>query len=251
MARLSARSNPTGLKEIDRSRVSISVIELDGSRSFTLDRLDLKDTGLSNDLQVVVVARAGNTSVRYIAGTVAGLSKDSLPLDMLDRSQPLRFRVILHKTGDPKLEASVENLRARDDAQSESLLPMEPADLEEQLWRLLITDDGPILQFNSKVFPNAAGAENFVPFSALVLPEALRQALMALAEDPSRIDDENDTWNAWGPWLDTLGADRPSSDWEDAKESKSWCESVVVRFCNRFRFASQMLTDLRKGQGND
>ncbi|MFZ2301418.1 MAG: hypothetical protein WAW10_06060 [Gallionella sp.] len=250
MGRLSARSNPTGLKEIDRSRVSISVSEVAGRRNFTLDRLDLKGIGLWESLKVIVVARAGNTNVRYVMGTIAGLAHDSRSLDGLDRSQPLRFRVLLHDEGNPRLAASVENLRARDDSQSESLLPMEPADLGERLWKLVLNEDGPVLQFNSTVFPSAAGAENYIPFGAMVLPEALRQVMERIADEPECLDDEGDPWSAWAGWLDVIGSERPPID-DDDDVKKAWCNQVVDHFCIRFGFASQLHAELLKGAGND
>jgi hypothetical protein len=247
MARLSTRSNPTGLKELDRGRVSLTLAETAGRRIVILDRLDLSDSGLTDSLKVVLVARAGATSIRHGLGSVAGYSKEGNSLDGLDPSQPIRFRILLHEDGNPRLVASVENLRARDDSESESLLPMEPADLGERVWKLAITEDGPILQFNSRVFPSASGAENFVAFGAMVLPEALRQVMEKIAEDPSCLDDESDPLNAWGAWLDAHGVDRPQADDNTSKEA--WCDQVVDRFCNRCSFASRLLTELQKEGG--
>lgn len=251
MGRLSARSNPTGLKEVDRSRVFISTSDIAGRRCFTLDRLDLKDTGLPETLKVIVVAQAGNTSVRHEMGSVANLVHEGRSLDGLDRSQPLRFRVLMHEEGHPKLIASIENLRPRDDSQSESLLPMEPADLGERLWRLVISEDGPVLQFNSLVFPSAAGAENYIPFGAMVLPEALRQVMQRIAEQPGCLEDEDDPWSTWANWLDGIGAERPPADDENDEIKDAWCNRVVDRFCSRFGFASRLQNELLKGAGND
>lgn len=250
MGRLSARSNPTGLKEIDRSRVTISVSEIAGRRSFVLDRLDLKDIDLAGDLKVFVVAKAGNTNVRHDMGTASNFSHESKPLDGLDRSHPLRFRILLHEAGNPRLLASIENLRARDDSLSESLLPMEPADLGERLWKLLIDENGPILQFNSRVFPSAAGAENYIPFGALVLPEALRLVMEKIADEPRCLEDEGDPWSMWGSWLDVIGAERPPVD-DDEEAKAMWCNLVVDRFCGHFKFASRLQVDLLKGVGSD
>jgi hypothetical protein len=238
------------LREIDRSRVTISVSEIAGRRSFILDRLDLKDADLAGNLKVFVVAKAGNTNARYDMGTLSSLSHESRPLDGLDRSQPLRFRVLLHEEGNPKLVASIENLRARDDSQSESLLPMEPADLGERIWRLVVDENGPILQFNSMVFPSAAGAENYIPFGALVLPEALRLAMERIASEPGCLEDEGDPWSMWAGWLDAIGADRPPSD-DDEEARAIWCNRVVDRFCGHFKFASRLQADLLKGAGSD
>lgn len=250
MRRLSAKSNPTGLKEIDGNRLSISVLEVASRRSFILERLDLKGTALADDLKVVVIARSGNTSISYDMGTVACPVKDGKSLEGLDRSQPLRFRVLLHEESNPKLAASCENLRARDDAQIESLLPMEPAELGERLWKLVIIDDGPVLQFNSNVFPSASGAESYIPFGTLVLPEALRQVMGTIVDDPGCLDDETGPWHAWAKWLKAIGAEEPPAE-PDEETRERWCNEVVDCFCRKFMFASQLQACLLKGAGID
>jgi hypothetical protein len=246
MGRLSARSNPTSLKELDRNRVTLTVSEAAGRRLAILERLDLKDTSLGDSLQVILVARAGATSVRHALGPATAFSREGKSLDGLDPSQPLRFRVLLHEQGNPRLVASVENLRARDDSQSESLLPMESADLGERVWQLSIGDEGPVLKFNSRVFPSASGAENFLPFGAMVLPEALRQVMQAIAEDPPCLEDEGSPFYPWGKWIDAIGAERPPSDDDD---KALWCDRVVDQFCNRCSFASRLKAELLKGSG--
>jgi hypothetical protein len=250
MGRVSAKSNPTGLKELDRGRAAISVSDIAGRRSITLDRMDISNTGLSGSLRIVIVARAGNTSVRHDMGPASTPVKESRSIDGLDRSRPLRFRILLHAEGDPRLAATIENLRPRDESQSESLLPMEPAELGEQLWRLVLNEDGPVLQFNSQVFPSAAGAENYVPFGAFVLPEALRQVMQRIAGEPDCLDDESNPWFAWAGWIDTLGAGRPPAD-EDEDARKAWCDDVAYRFAQRFKFASRLHDELVRGAGND
>lgn len=251
MGRLSATSNPTNLKEINRSRVSISVIDLGGRRSFMLDRLDLISMGLADNLNVVVIGRAGNTNRRFDLGTVAMLDRSAQSLDGLDRSQSLRFRVLLHEAGNPQLVASIEDLCARDDAQSESLLPMEAVDLGERVWKLVIKEDeGPVLQFNVLVFPNAAGAENYVPFGALVIPEALRQVMAWIAQNPGCLEDEAGPWGAWANWMKGIGAEPLPTDPEDG-EGEIWCDRVTDRFCGHFRFASQLHEVLLKESAND
>lgn len=248
MGRLSARSNPTSLKELDRNKVTLTVSEAAGRRIVILERLDLSETALAESLQVILVARAGATSVRHAMGTAATFSRESKSLDGLDPSQPLRFRVLLHEEGNPRLTASVENLRARDASQSESLLPMEPADLGERVWQLAIGEDGPVLKFNSLVFPSASGAENFVPFGAMVLPEALRQVMQAIADDPSSLEDEGCPLYPWGAWIDSIGAERPAADDEES-EKITWCDRVVDQFCYRCSFATRLKTELLKGSG--
>lgn len=246
MGRLSARSNPTNLKEIDRNRVNISVSEMNGQRSFILDRCDLEGLGLPENLKLICMAGAGPTSLRFELGTISSWSRESQSLNGLDRSASLRFRIMMHEEGSPRLVASVENLHPMDDSQSESLLPMEPAELGERLWRLELREDGPVLQFNVSVFPNAAGVENYFPFNAFVLPEALHQIIEEISRDPEKLNDDNDGWRAWGGWLDAIGADRPPTT-EDDDSRKVWCKDTLQIFCDRHRFASGLRTFLTPG----
>jgi hypothetical protein len=156
----------------------------------------------------------------------------------------------LHDQGNPQLIASAEGLRPYGDTQSESLIPMEPADLGEQLWRLDINgDDGPVLKYNSTVFPSAAGVENYLPFSALVLPEAVRRIMQVIAREPPRLTDEGDVLSAWAGWLDAIGAGRPPED-GDEHEAAEWCEQVVDKFCSRHVFATRFRTELTTGSAS-
>lgn len=238
MARISTRSNPTNLIEIDKTKINIAVSETASQRSFRLEKLDVTKLDLPAESRVVCVARAGKTSRRFEMGTIENWNRDEFALDDLDRSEVLRFRILVHGATDPQLLASAENLRPKNEGESESLLPMEPADLGQLIWRLDMTEEGPVLRFNISVFPSAAGTENYRPFGAFVLPEALRQVLRFISTHPDRLDDESDPLHLWKPWLDSLGAGTvPGTDDSDADE---WCDSIVDVFCRKHRFASQM-----------
>jgi hypothetical protein len=155
---------------------------------------------------------------------------------------------LLRQADDPRLVASAEELKTRDDSQSESLLPMEAADLGERLWHVDLRDDGPVLQFNGKVFPSAVGVESYLPFVALVLPEALRQVMARIADEPAMLDDESDSWSTWGKWLDAAGVERPPADEADDEEKAAWSLSAVAVFCEKHRFASRLLASISQGR---
>lgn len=250
MGRLSARSNPTGLVELNKTSVTISVLEVGGKRSFSIDKLDLAGVSAVGELEAVAVARAGNSSARFELGSVHALAGKQLPLHELDPSQPLRFRLLLKQKGASKLTATAENLRPRNDQQAESLLPMEAADLGERLWRVDVSDGGPILLFNSKVFPSAAGAENYLPFVAMVLPEALRSVMAYISRQPECLEDDSGSWAVWAGWLLAMGVELPPEE-DDDTIRREWCEDVVDRFCDRFSFATRLAADLVKEMGND
>jgi len=253
MARLSARSNPTGIRDIEKGRVGISVLRSGNEFAFALDRLDLSNLPIAAENRVLVIARAGNTTSRHELGTAGAIVRTRQSLDGLSRSHPLWFRVLIHEENDPRFIASAENIRPRDESQGESLLPMEPADLGERLWRLRITNQGPVLQFNSRVFPNAAGAEGNAAFRSLVLPEALSHVLRHIANNPDCISDEANPFYVWKRWLDAMGTEAlPDSD-EDENDAQieAWCEDVVDRFCAQHQFATALQADLFAGVSSD
>jgi hypothetical protein len=242
MGRLSTRSNPTSLQEIEKQRIELVVLIINELKYFSLQKLDLSGMGLSPTHRVVCVARAGKTSQRFEMGTVAKLRQENIPLEDIDSSEALRFRILVHEEGEPLLLASAENLRPRDENESESLLPMEPADLGQLLWKLDFNTEGPVLKFNSAVFPNAGGVENYLPFAALVLPEAVRTIMRKIADQPDTLDDENDPLSLWGGWLDSFGLERPNG--LDDDERLEWCDRVIEVFCNRHSFGARLTVEL-------
>jgi hypothetical protein len=249
MGRLSTRSNPTALQKIDKKRVGIVVSVIDELRYFNLHKLELDGLKLSPTHRLVCIARAGKTSRRFEMGSIAALRRENIPLGELDRSEPLRFRILVHAENEPRLIASAENLRPYDENESESLLPMEPADLGQLLWKLDLNVEGPVLKFNSSVFPSAAGVENYLPFAALVLPEAVRKIVETIADQPDILDDEDEPLSHWGKWLESMGIEDPQE--LDEEERSEWCERVIEAFCNRHSFAKRLGLELIAKEQSD
>lgn len=238
MTRLSTTSNPTELREITKNRIGIDVFGFGEQRYFQVVKLDLQDMGLKAGLSVVCIAKAGNTSQRFELGCLPDWSNTRFALRGLDASLPLRFRILVHAPDSPTLIASAENLKPVGADNVESLLPMEPAELGQRLWRLDVSgEDGPVLQFNNKVFPSAHGVNSFPPFGALVLPEALSQVFAWILEAPEDLEDENSARGAWRPWLNAVGVPAVPADEDDLKV---WREEAVARFCDRYSFADSL-----------
>lgn len=250
MARLSIRNNPTGLKEIDRKRVAIRVEGNGESRSFNLARLDLSNLGIDPDSKVICIARSGKTSKRCDLGSAGLFDRKSFAISDLDRSSPVRFRLLITNGASPRLIASAENLRphAEDDDQGESLIPFEPADLGQLLWDLQVTSEGPVLKVNSRVFPHAAVVQNDIYFSTLVLPEAFRNVLDEIVKSPESLGDELHWMWHWGEWLEKVGAGKPA-DGADDDALEEWKQQAIEAFCNRHRFASLLEDELSKKGG--
>lgn len=246
MARVSGTTNPTNLREIARKHVSVSRFEMAGRKQFQISKLDLSSYDLAGDERVLVIARAGNTSRRYDVGTVNAWNQEGHDLSGLDSSQILRFRVLVRKKESPKLVATAENLRCTGDGDIESLLPIVSTDLGQRLWRVVIDEDGAVLQCNERVFPSGASAESYAPFRALVLPEALRQVLEYVAEDPDKLNTEGTIWLEWGVWMRRVGIEMPPPHEEDQRPA--WVTESTARFCDYFKSADDLQQALQHGE---
>ncbi len=245
VSRLSTTTNPTNLKEISKKDVGLQIVEIAAEKSFQLCRLDLADYKLDGDFKVIVLAHAGNTSRRYEVGTVSTWSADAFSLQGLDLSRVLRFRLLIRMEGSAQIVASAENLRPAGDGEIESLLPIVVAELGQRVWRVAIDDDGAVLQCNSRIFPSGASAENFIPFRALVLPEALRQILLHISKDPARLTTEGSCWEDWMHWMQLLQIEMPPDDEELRSQ---WIEESTARFCDRFRPSDDLQAFLQLGE---
>lgn len=246
MKRLSGSSNPTNIKEISKNKVFLSISESDGKRWFALEKLDLSDLGLPHDSKVICTARAGKTSRRFELGTISSFSRKPSLLEGIDESSVLRFRLLIRNDQNAVLLATAEGINPVDvDEQlGESLLPMTGVDLGQLVWKLeLDASTGPTLLFNNKVFPNAAGANNFSPFVSLVIPEALKQVLKDLSGHVEDLSDESSWRYNWGQWIDNMGLPRPLGDDED--ENAQWVDESLTVFCDQFIFSDHLKHDMK------
>jgi hypothetical protein len=245
MARVSGTTNPTNLQEIARKHVGLSRFEVGGKKHFQLTKLELGSYRFEGNEQVIVVARAGNTSRRYEIGVVNAWGQEPKDLSGLDGSQVLRFRILIRKENSKKLVATAENLRCVGDGDIESLLPIVSTDLGQRLWAIVIDEDGAVLQCNERVFPSGASAESYAPFRSLVLPEALRQVLLYLGKDPEKINTDGTVWVEWGAWMRQLGIDVPPPSDED--QLAVWITESTGRFCDYFKSADDLQQSLQQG----
>jgi hypothetical protein len=152
---------------------------------------------------------------------------------------------LVRKAESAKLVATAENLRCKGDGDIESLLPIEASDLGQRLWRVIVNEDGAVLQCNRRVFPNGPSAEGFIPFRTLVLPEALRQVLDFIGRDPEILSAEGSIWMEWGTWMKNLGIDPPP---QDPDETQDWVSDVTGVFCNHFKCTDDLQQFLQKGE---
>jgi hypothetical protein len=244
MPRLSALSNPTGLIDIERNRITIVLDESGGRQAFSLARLDLSGLEIHPAVSVVVIVKRGNSEERVSLGEISNWNKGFVVLNEISEEGTWLFRVLLAQPEGMLLVAAAENIRPDGQGDSTSFIALEPAELGQRPWEIqIIENDGrAILRFNKEIFHSSGEAEADKFFTVLVLPEVVRQLAEWLAREPARLSEP--TWEAFKAWLLLHGiTDEPSEDSEE--EQADWCKRVTAAFCDRFKFATQ-LSEARK-----
>jgi hypothetical protein len=114
------------------------------------------------------------------------------------------------------------------------ILPVEPADLGQQLWRLEYRDHDVFLLVNKNV-PDITDRIRSPLFYPLVYPEIVRQILASaiaenvdLEEDPERWPV---SWLRFGKSLHSAQEDPPKAD-DPQEDQEAWIIKVVESFCD-------------------
>lgn len=249
MPRLSTLSNPTGILELDKHRVTLVVDEGSGASAFSLARLDLSGLELPAISNVVVIVSRGNTEERHEMGHPSSWDKGLRVLTEIADEGTWRFRVLLVEPGSARLVAAAENVRPEGQGDSSSFIALEAADLGQKPWEVQIIElEGrAVIRFNKEVYRSPADAEADKFFTAMVLPEAVRSVAAWVASNPEVL--EETAWLPFAQWLALHGIpDGPSADSEERQAE--WCNEVVGAFCDRFRFADQ-LREFRTKAGDE
>lgn len=239
MQRLSTLSNPTGIIDLERQRISIALDESNGRRAFSLIRLDLNELDLPSPLNVVVIARRGSTEERIELGPVSDWKKGFQTLAEIGEDGSWAFRILLVQPQSPRLIAVAENVRPEGQGESSSFIALEPADLGQRPWEieLLELEGRAVIRFHKDIYPSAGAAEADRFFMGLLLPEAVRRVAERIAREPALLAD--DVWKPFKSWLVVHGVDdEPDPDNEDSQNK--WCSDVVSAFAERFEFVNQL-----------
>lgn len=249
MPRLSTLSNPTGIIEIDKQRVTVVLDEGSGPLTFSLARLELSGVDLPAAPNVVVIVSRGNTEERHELGPLSSWDKGFRPLTEIADEGTWRFRVLLTEPSSAKLVGAAENVRPEGQGDSSSFVALEAADLGQKPWdvQLIELEGRAVIRFNKDVYRSPADAESDKFFTAMVLPEAVRSMSSWVAAHPEVL--EEPAWLPFAQWLALHGiSDQPDVDSEERQSE--WCDEVVGTFCDRFRFADQ-LRELRTKTGDE
>lgn len=244
------RINYTGRRRIPRDRVQLRVRTVSGIPHLDVLRLDLSGMPLPDSATLVVEAYRRSKFTRFPSGTVGSPDLPSgQTLNDFEAAESPLFRVkVVGADGDAgKLLAVADQLRPQeeDEGPQTSLLSIAGAPLGQQLWKLDLNDDDPQLVVNSGV----GDWKNFASsplFTALVLPEALRQVIDWAVRDLADAGEEEETPRAlWVSFLaDELGQDPRGLDLAEPDDLETFVSDAVRRFCNQHRFLDLVIDEL-------
>ncbi|RJX77884.1 hypothetical protein [Pseudomonas sp. LS-2] len=238
MGQITRTTNPTKLKQVDKSHFVVRVgVDASGGKVFWLDSFDYKAAGLNSSLLLSCIAHAGSTEEYFELGSVSELDDEPKSIRGLATDRPLKFRFIFNNSDESLLVGYADGVKALDEAGGlgPSLVDIEPVDLKGVTWTLLLPEgtgngEKPNVLVEKKIFPTAASAVSHPWFGILVMPEVMRQIALAIAKSPSSLDDSEHWIAAWAGFIESLGVDRPPESDEDELAQQAWSEEVVMKF---------------------
>lgn len=239
--------NFTGRRKIPLEDVDIDLQHgADGvpsvSCSLKLDRGDQPE-----DARVYLEAYARYGFQRVPVGTLGSVTNlQGLRLPMFTANDVLRFRVkVIDESGEHgRILRSADAISPRDEGSESgrrlSLLPVEPHDLGQRVWKIEFRDDGPVLVVNRAIEDIFHRVTSDPGFRALVFPELVREVLSEIVlrrEDADPWD--SDEWQ--GRWLQYAlrfhSEEPPASADATTSEKQQWLDAVLERFCEWARSA--------------
>lgn len=254
------RFNYTGRKRIPRSKLSLS-LNVAPSKTLAFDAsLDLDGLLLPASATIFVEAYRRAYFRRFPCGTI---SEPKFPknrvLEGLDSDALVLFRVkVVDKKG--RILAVADRIVPRrteeEQADRQSLLPVDFVDLGQSIWRLDLEGDLPILQLNKGIenIREIARYDSF--FLSLVYPEVVRQILYKIVVEEDFTDADTDGEDEWmSGWLnfaiEMLGSKRlpPLGQSEPIKQEKlKWIDDVVEAFCSNNRVLEKFVKAQKVGE---
>lgn len=235
------RLNYTGRVKISRTDLKLGTSDSGGALSFDAD-LRLADYELPAEAQVFVEAYRQTSWMRFPYGTVAAIQPPAdRMLSAFDSADGIRFRVKITQPGNEHVLLAVADriqLALPDaDAACESLLPVTPAELDNEIWRLDLEGSEPELFVSNTAAPDWRQLAYSPIFISLVYPEVLRQVLKAILLEHKYRDFEDNTdwrskWLRFARMLPGVDPDLPAAEAADDLVIQ-WVSDAVAAFAKK------------------
>ena len=255
------RVNFTGRRRIARSRIAIDAT--DGPPRRVTAAIDLAGASLSPDAAVVLEATSAGSNVveRIECGMVHQLRPPTnyLLREVEGENVYFTLKVIDRQERIGRILGIAEYLRP-DRAGSQStggrrgILPIEPHDLGQELWRLEFKDQDVVLYVNDKVPELKDRARSDPLFYAAVYPQVVRHVLAQAIKEDVDIDEDEDRWPVlwlrFGRDLHPTKAVPPGID-ESDEDQAEWIDEVVAAFAEVHKFKDKYLSALVGNAGGE
>lgn len=227
------RLNYTGRRRITRDRIGLELVEGEPNPLVTLV-LDLKGQDLEPDAVASLEAHRQTRFMRLDCGTVGKLVPlVNAPLTEFPDATGIQFRVKV--TGpDGQIIAAADKIRPHrpdvGESPTEGLLPFRAEDLGQEIWRLDLDDDNPIVKVNNRLGDWKATVTS-MEFRVLVYPEIVRR-IGGWLLDQADPDSAEGALADWRDFAQSLGTDPTAAP--DTDEARiEWINDLVDRFCTK------------------
>ncbi len=234
------RINYTGRVKIHQSSVRLAMVDIEGSLGFDA-HLDLEEYELASDAQVFVEAYRQTTWMRFAFGTVGALQMPerlARRLTEFDSGEGVLFRVkVTQSTNEHILLAAADRIPLQEkgaDSDNESLLPVVPKDLGEELWQITFNPE-PYLLVSKSATADWNQLSLSPLFQGLVYPAALRIVLSRALSSGIRDTEDDGSWESkwlrFATLLPGMPTDLPKEDDDD--DEVVWIEDAVRAFSKK------------------
>jgi hypothetical protein len=247
------RLNYTGRKKIPQAQVGITLRGKE-QRTFTVAWKDLKlpESGV---VYVEAYSSGSPTVMRFPWGTVGKPFPPSDPVlaDVTGDTVSFDLKVVDESESVGRLLGICRGIRPRgpdaapdETAGRQSLLPVNPIDLGDEVWRVTFMHDRPWLDVNNRIPGIMDIVRSDARFFALVFPAVIRRVLIHVVIVDEILTAEDDAtdwqslWLRWGIYWHPDNADPPDGE-EDVVGRLSWIDDVAESFCKRHTVAAKLL----------
>jgi hypothetical protein len=244
-------TNPTKRKPIDRSKVGITIVpdpKKECPGFFTVNYCELSDLKFPDEAKILLWAYTSYDESSWDMGTVGAPNKlIHERIEVWGSASKIQFRLDVYMEGDAKLLGQAEGIKPLDESnpdQLQSLFDTELLPLGNEIWRLALEEgQKPTLQLNDD---DQLQASDFLDtnwvWRGLILPNAIRQTLMYLTNNPAEDDDPSLWQNKWKTWVKReTGDDIPDSGGEGIEE---WVDRIVKKFVDGLNLKAMVLDEL-------
>jgi hypothetical protein len=214
-------------------------------------KFDLEDLKLDPSAQIVIESRFRDFVQRFRWGTVADPRPQGVPrITDVPSDHRIFFRVKVVEPVSHRLLALARRLQpvgedGNDGGHSE-LFRVRTKPLGQELWRVVIEEDGaPLLELNA-IVPDIQARFHEPSVLAAILPAAMRTVLLALRDEDVDQEDDLDSWaQRWFRFAEDLAGDeRP--DPGEPELTRGWIDRACSRFAERHGLVSDMVAAIER-----